>query len=67
MGQKTGERQMSEIKTLSLMKGKQHFCFRYQPGDEAHVLDASWIWSIGANSASTGLTPQSCLTNSVSI
>jgi hypothetical protein len=31
---------MSEIKTLSLMKGKQHFCFRYQPGDEAHVLDA---------------------------
>jgi hypothetical protein len=38
--QKTGERQMSETKTLSLMKGKQHFCFRYQPGDEAHVLDA---------------------------
>ena len=31
---------MTEIKTLSLMKGKQHFCFRYQPGDEAHVLDA---------------------------
>ena len=31
---------MTEIKTLSLMKGKQTFCFRYEPGEEAQVLDA---------------------------
>ena len=30
----------AETKTLSLMKGQQHFCFRYQAGDEAKVLDA---------------------------
>lgn len=28
------------IKTLSLVKGREHFCFRYQVGDEAKVLDA---------------------------
>jgi hypothetical protein len=27
-------------KTISLVKGKEHFCFRYQVGDEAKVLDA---------------------------
>jgi hypothetical protein len=27
-------------KTLSLVKGNEHFCFRYQVGDEAKVLDA---------------------------
>ena len=27
-------------KTLSLVKGKEHFCFRYEQGDEAKVLDA---------------------------
>lgn len=27
-------------RTLSLMKGKQHFCFRYEVGQEARVLDA---------------------------
>ena len=27
-------------KTLSLVKGREHFCFRYQVGDEAKVLDA---------------------------
>ena len=27
-------------KTLSLMKGKEHFCFRYEVGQEAKVLDA---------------------------
>jgi hypothetical protein len=27
-------------KTLSLVKGTEHFCFRYQVGDEAKVLDA---------------------------
>jgi len=31
---------MSEMKTLSLLKGKQHFCFRYEIGQEAQVLDA---------------------------
>jgi hypothetical protein len=28
------------MKTLSLVKGKQHFCFRYEIGQEAKVLDA---------------------------
>ena len=28
------------VKTLSLMKGKEHFCFRYEVGQEAKVLDA---------------------------
>ena len=27
-------------KTLSLMKGKHHFCFRYEKGDETQVLEA---------------------------
>jgi hypothetical protein len=27
-------------KTLSLMKGKQQFCFRYEVGQESGVLDA---------------------------
>ncbi len=31
---------MSDVKTLSLVKGKQHFCFRYEVGDEGQVLDA---------------------------
>jgi hypothetical protein len=30
----------SPMKTLSLVKGKDHFCFRYEPGQEAKVLDA---------------------------
>jgi hypothetical protein len=29
-----------ETKTLSLVKGREHFCFRYQAGDETKVLDA---------------------------
>ena len=28
------------LKTLSLVKGKDHFCFRYESGQEAKVLDA---------------------------
>jgi hypothetical protein len=28
------------MKTLSLVKGNQHFCFRYQVGEESKVLDA---------------------------
>ncbi len=31
---------MKDTKTLSLVKGKEHFCFRYEVGDEAKVLDA---------------------------
>ncbi len=30
----------SGLKTLSLVKGKDTFCFRYEPGQEATVLDA---------------------------
>jgi hypothetical protein len=29
-----------ETKTLSLVKGKEQFCFRYEVGQEAKVLDA---------------------------
>jgi hypothetical protein len=28
------------VKTLSLMKGAHHFCFRYEVGQESKVLDA---------------------------
>ncbi len=31
---------MSDMKTLSLVKGKQQFSFRYEVGDEGKVLDA---------------------------
>ena len=31
---------MDTMKTLSLVKGKDHFCFRYETGQEAKVLDA---------------------------
>ena len=30
----------TDVKTLSLVKGRHHFCFRYASGDEAMVLDA---------------------------
>jgi hypothetical protein len=29
-----------DMKTLSLVKGRQHYCFRYEIGQEAKVLDA---------------------------
>lgn len=29
-----------DVKTLSLVKGRQHFCFRYEVGEETKVLDA---------------------------
>jgi len=32
--------QSDQMKTLSLVKGRQHFCFRYQVGEEGKVLDA---------------------------
>lgn len=28
------------MKTLSLVKGRHQFCFRYEPGQESKVLDA---------------------------
>jgi hypothetical protein len=28
------------MKTLSLVKGKEHFCFRYEVGQEAKVLES---------------------------
>lgn len=28
------------VKTLSLVKGKHHYCFRYEPGQEASILGA---------------------------
>jgi hypothetical protein len=31
---------MPETKMLSLVKGRQQFCFRYDVGEEAKVLDA---------------------------
>jgi hypothetical protein len=31
---------MSGTRTLSLVKGEQHFCFRYEAGEESKVLDA---------------------------
>ena len=32
--------QVDSMKTLSLVKGRQHFCFRYEVGQEGKVLDA---------------------------
>jgi hypothetical protein len=32
--------QEQPVKTLSLVKGAEHFCFRYEIGQEAKVLDA---------------------------
>ena len=29
-----------QMRTLSLVKGRQHFCFRYEVGQEGKVLDA---------------------------
>ena len=31
---------VGSMKTISLVKGNQHFCFRYEIGQEAKVLDA---------------------------
>ena len=31
---------MRDVKTLSLVKGKHQFCFKYEAGEESHVLDA---------------------------
>jgi hypothetical protein len=34
------EATQTEKRTLSLMKGRHHFCFRYEPGQEADILAA---------------------------
>jgi hypothetical protein len=31
---------MDCVKTLSLVKGRHHYCFQYEVGQEAQVLDA---------------------------
>src|SRR6266576_571020 len=31
---------MGDMKTLSLVKGDQYYCFRYEAGQESKVLDA---------------------------
>jgi len=31
---------MADMKSLSLMKGKHYYCFRYEVGQEVKVLDA---------------------------
>lgn len=36
----TKEEDVTVMKTLSLLKGEQQFCFRYEVGQEAHVLEA---------------------------
>ena len=36
----TTETAPSGLRTLSLMKGQHHFCFRYEAGQESKVLDA---------------------------
>jgi hypothetical protein len=34
------ELRMGDMKTLSLVKGDQYYCFRYEVGQESKVLDA---------------------------
>ena len=36
----SGDNDVTETRTLSLVKGAEHFCFRYEAGEEARVLDA---------------------------
>ncbi len=35
-----GTKTSTGMKSLSLVKGRHHFCFRYEIGQEARVLDA---------------------------
>lgn len=39
-GGSAGEPAAGELKTLSLVKGQNYFCFRYEVGQEGKVLDA---------------------------
>jgi hypothetical protein len=38
--QQTGSKSTQPMKTLSLVKGNQQFCFRYQVGEESKVLES---------------------------
>jgi hypothetical protein len=38
--QETGTKGSQAMRTLSLVKGNQQFCFRYQAGDEGKVLES---------------------------
>ena len=38
--QETGAQGAQPMKTLSLVKGNQQFCFRYQVGEEGKVLES---------------------------
>ena len=38
--QKQGTTKPAVMRTLSLVKGEQQFCFRYQVGDEGKVLES---------------------------
>jgi len=38
--QQQGSQTSGSMKTLSLVKGNQQFCFRYQVGEEAKVLES---------------------------
>ena len=38
--QQTGATGTQPMKTLSLVKGNQQFCFRYQVGEESKVLES---------------------------
>ena len=38
--QETNQQDTAPMKTLSLVKGNQQFCFRYQVGEEAKVLES---------------------------
>lgn len=40
MQQQQGIQATQPMKTLSLVKGNQQFCFRYQVGEEAKVLES---------------------------
>jgi len=36
----SGTPESDEMKTLSLLKGRHQYCFRYHPGEEAQVLES---------------------------
>ncbi len=40
MAMRTGAHTGPKTKTLSLVKGAEHFCFRYEVGQESKILDA---------------------------
>ena len=64
----TSSPETDTMKTLSLVKGRHHFCFRYEAGQEAGVLEfPRGIGPSPRRSASTGSTPRSSLISLASI